>query len=284
MSRIRTLLAVGLLGAVAAAPPLHSREAQAAVKAHVHRRTYWDLGFFTWIRLVPGEAGALPNEHPALLAPEAIQQKLGAIRVQLEDGAEPLFFPQELAELAKPLREALSLAEPGEDLLLVSSSRRGAGLLSAPLTLTARLFVKDGALQVILRDVRHNYADAFHGTNVQPEFPFGSRSKPSQAEMRCEGALRTRPDWLAFPLDGLRAPAAPVPAPVVPQPAAETPAPRALSPAAAPAAAPAPSGNRDSAFYRAQEERLRSLKRLRDENLITEDEYQAKRQEILKGF
>jgi hypothetical protein len=57
--------------------------------------------------------------------------------------------------------------------------------------------------------------------------------------------------------------------------------PPAATPAPVPAAAPAPPV-RDAAFYAAQTERLRALKKLRDEHLITEAEYQAKREAILK--
>jgi hypothetical protein len=47
---------------------------------------------------------------------------------------------------------------------------------------------------------------------------------------------------------------------------------------AAPAAAPVA---HDKAWYDQAETRLEALKRLRDRNLITEDEYQKKRREIL---
>jgi hypothetical protein len=43
----------------------------------------------------------------------------------------------------------------------------------------------------------------------------------------------------------------------------------------------APAKARDAAFYEEQEYRLRTLKRLRDSGLISEDEYQKKRTEIL---
>jgi hypothetical protein len=55
-----------------------------------------------------------------------------------------------------------------------------------------------------------------------------------------------------------------------------------LAPAAPPAAAQAQPGTRTPAFLAEQEERLKTLKRLRDQNLITEDEYQQKRREILQ--
>lgn len=74
--------------------------------------------------------------------------------------------------------------------------------------------------------------------------------------------------------------AAPVPAPA---PAATPPKPVVSAPPPAPAAAPAPSSRpRDAAFYEEQEQRLRTLKRLRDGGLISEQEYQQKRREVLE--
>jgi hypothetical protein len=68
--------------------------------------------------------------------------------------------------------------------------------------------------------------------------------------------------------------AAPVVAPVVAT---------AAAPKAAPEPSPTPAkGAKDAAFYEAQAQRLKALKRLRDENLISEAEYQEKRQAILK--
>jgi hypothetical protein len=78
--------------------------------------------------------------------------------------------------------------------------------------------------------------------------------------------------------------AAPVAAPV-PAPARSTPPVAAVPPPAAPAAAasaPAAPRPRDAAFFEEQELRLRALKRLRDGGLISEDEYQQKRREILE--
>jgi hypothetical protein len=48
----------------------------------------------------------------------------------------------------------------------------------------------------------------------------------------------------------------------------------------APAVA-SPSRPRDAAFFEEQEYRLRTLKRLRDSGLISEDEYVQKRREVL---
>jgi ABC-type phosphonate transport system ATPase subunit len=46
--------------------------------------------------------------------------------------------------------------------------------------------------------------------------------------------------------------------------------------------APGASRPRDAAFFEEQELRLRTLKRLRDNGLITEEEYQQKRREVLE--
>jgi len=84
------------------------------------------------------------------------------------------------------------------------------------------------------------------------------------------------------------APPAPVAAPVAPRAAAATATPPATVPAAVPAppagpaAAPAAQRPRDAAFFEEQELRLRTLKRLRDSGLITEQEYQQKRKEVLE--
>lgn len=58
----------------------------------------------------------------------------------------------------------------------------------------------------------------------------------------------------------------------------------AASAARAAAAASAPARVRDAAYLEEQENRLRTLKRLRDANLITEEEYQRKRKEIIDAL
>lgn len=227
------------------------------------RRTKWDLSFLTFIHLVPAEEGAPPSEHPAKVDPRVVQQVLGGVLVRTPEGEEPLFEAKELGALAGPLCEALSVAKPGEDLLLVSSNTRGAGFLTAPLTVTARIFVHEGALQLIPLETRRDFASAYRGGGIKPEFTFGSRALPGPVTLRCaSGGGQRRSDWVSLPLGPL---------------ATVQPAGAATAPPAAPPA-------KDAAFYRAQEERLRNLKRMRDENLISEAEYQAKRQEILKDL
>jgi hypothetical protein len=79
------------------------------------------------------------------------------------------------------------------------------------------------------------------------------------------------------PVAAVPAPAASPAEPTRPAAAPGTPA----APVAA-ASAPAAPRPRDAAFFEEQELRLRALKRLRDGGLISEDEYQQKRREILE--
>ena len=226
-------------------------DAPPAAPAQPHR-DLWDLGQYTWLRLTPREKGAAQNDPQAALEMEPLLQKLGTVRASTPDGEEALFAPAELAALGKALGEALALADPGEDLVLFSASRRGHGFLTSPLAVAARLFVKDGALNVIVQDTRLEVLGRYSPDGDWSRINYGSRTRPSQVTLRCPGALSRRGDWLVFALDR-------PPAKVVPPP-------------------PPPPGHPE------QEQRLRDLKHLLDEKLITEKEYKAKRAEIIKSL
>lgn len=228
----------------------------AAFAAAPHR-TNWELKEFTWVKLVPAEAPAAPAQHPAQLDAEALRRGLRAVRF----GEEALFEAKEVDLLVKPLLEAFAVADPGEDLVLLSTSRRGGGFLNPSFGVTARLFVEGGKVQVIVRDARLDFVDRYRVRGDWPEFVYGSRAQEGKVVLKGEGLASRRGDWVEFPAVPYAAPA-----PVLPGfKGAPPPEPKAV-----PAEGP--------------EARLRALKRLRDENLITEDEYQKKRQEILKSL
>lgn len=236
-------------------------------------RRIWRIGEFTAIQRAEREAGAAPNQQPATIAPETLRQLLAPARLVVGKNTVPLFHPEELSELIESLSEALAVAGPGDDLLLLSTHRRGEGILRTPTGLTARLFVQGDALNLIVNDARRDFVNAYIGSRIPPTFSFGSRTTPGQVALQDPGATVKRADWLAIPLQ--RAAAAPVAAPAVVLPpaapaaqAAPVPAPRAAAPASA-----------DEI-----ERRLLTLKRLRERGLISEDEYQQKRREILQAL
>ena len=268
------------------------------------QQTHWDLGAFSYLKLVPAEPGAAPNAQPAKASAEALQALLGAVRATVAGKAIALFYPDELKKLAPALSEALALARPDQDVLLASTSRRGHYFQRAE-GITARLFVADGALNLLVHDARLAFMDAWVDEDTLPTFVFGSRKAAAQSQLQAPEARSLRPDWLALPLppaapvaaSATAPPPVPLPVPVpVTAPAAPAvaiepavpsavPAPAAATPEATPApeAAPAPP-TAEEAAYQAKAERLRTLKRLRDEHLISEAEYQAKREALLKAL
>lgn len=262
-----------------AASPLAATAAEPAAKRPAKARS-WEVSEFTTVRLAPKESGAPDNDHPVGLSAEGLRAQLAAVQVVVKGKPEALFGPDELQELLRPLTEALAVAGPGEDVLLLSTSRRDAGFLGTPYGITARLFVQGQSLHFIVHDARLDFFNAYRGTKVLPTFVYGSRATAGADTIRSASATSRRPDWLAFPLNAPVPTLAPVaPATLLPAPA---PAARAVPPPAAATPAPAPAAAPNPGFYDAQAERLRGLKRLRDQGLITEEEYQQKRREILQ--
>jgi hypothetical protein len=249
----------------------------------------WVVREFSEIRLTAREPGTPPNQHPAQISPDVLRQQLALVRFAAGNATRPLFTADEAAELAGPLSEALASAGEADDVLLLSSARRSDAPMYRPVAVTARLFVQSGALQFIVNDARYEFFDRMRGTHQTPEFTYGSRTRTGTAVLQDDAATRVRADWLAIAVTA-RAPAPAAVAPAAPPaPAAAAPAvapaarPAAVAPAAPPAAPAATPAARphDAAFIEEIERRLINLKRLRDGGLITEEEYQQKRKEIL---
>ncbi len=261
MHVLRTALVLAVLAGqvpIQAAPPKTRRQ--------------WDLSVFSWIRRSPVEPGAPANSHPFQVSPKALEQTLGSVLVASPQGEEHLFDESEAAGLSRSMSEALAVTLPGEDLELVSTVKRLGAISSYALTVTARVFIVGGRLNLLVHDARRDVAFAY-GMNFQmPKFEFGSRAKASAVVLRAEGAEVRRPDWLVLPLPAPepQAKATPMlpPATIAPAPAA--PAPIAPAPAATPVPSPTLEG------------RLLRLKQLREQNLITEEEYAKRKQELLR--
>jgi hypothetical protein len=274
-----------------------------ATEAPEPTRRSWPVGQFTSVELVAREADAPDNLHPANWSPDLLRRQLGAVRASTIDGPVPLFAADELDTLVVPLSQALALAKPKDDILLLSTNRRGGAFFLAPTGVTARLFVADGNLQLIVHDARLDFYNTYIGSRVEPKFTYGSRSKAGSATLQSESATSRRSDWLsispvaaAAPATAATAPAAvpqPVAAPMPAAGAASAPAAKAAvmaapateaqtSRAPAPTVPPAAARPRDPGFADEVEQRLLTLKRLFDRGLISEAEYQQKRKEVLQ--
>ena len=234
----------------------------------------WSIGQFTAVELVTREVDAPANQHPADWSIGRVRQQLASVNAVIDGVLQPLFFDAELEALAGPVSQALSVAGPNDDLLLLSTHRRGGGIFVPPSAITARLFVQDGRLQLIVRDARLDFYNQYLGSRVAPTFSYGTRATAGTAVLRSDAAASRRADWLS-----ISAEPASTTRPISPEPvAAPAKAGRASS---APGAAPA-AGPQDAGFTDEMERRLLTLKHLRDKGLITEAEYQQKRKEVLQ--
>jgi hypothetical protein len=218
----------------------------------------WKVAEFSAVRLVPIEPAAPPNQHPASLELEQLRSQLAAVRVNgISRLPEPLFSRDELDELLPAIVTALQSARPEQDLVLLSTSRRGASFLAPPLSVTARLFMQDGALQVLVHDARLDATNTYRSTRLLPELSFGARAAPAQVDLHGPGMVQRRPDWLAL------------------TPAAPPPPTAAVTPAAPPSVAP------PAPVPASLEQRLRTLKHLHEQGLISDEDYAHKRRELL---
>lgn len=240
----------------------------------------WKLGEFSALRLAESSAHST-NSHPVSLDPATLQMALLAVQFEPSNGVmRPLFQGNELQELSITLAKAFAVAKPQDEVLLMASARYDGAMLGMQRTLLARLFYRNGQLNLVVKDARAGLLDSYRASNIIPAYDFGSDAVASQAKISAVGATQIRFDWLALDLGGV---------PKSSSPAVE----KSASPSAMPtvmAITPSTQGsikpdatpaNRDKIFFEQQAQRLEGLKALRDKDLISESEYQQKRNEIL---
>ena len=256
-------------------------------------RQLWRIADYTTVELVAREPGAPDNQHPWTLEANTLHALLQQVQVLRGGAAKPLFAIDELNNIVPAITEALSRARPDQDIALVSSARHEDNTFYGITAVTARLFVTDGHLNLIVHDARVDFYDAARGSGMAPHFTVGSRTAEGTAPVQSPSATNKRGDWLV--LASVSAPPAPPAAPAVMTPAAPVAppvaAPAAPLPPAAPVVAPAPVAPPAPAVVpvapaapQDAEQRLVMLKRLYDKGLITKSEYEKKRAEIVKGL
>ena len=293
----RVVFASGLLlttlGAAAfQADSSTGRSGTAPVMKGTTGRQLWRLSDYTTVELVAREPGAPDNQHPWTIDSDTLRSWLQQVTVLRSGKPRPLFAGDELDKISPAIAEALANARPDQDLALVSSAHHEDNNFFSVSAVTARLFVVDGHLNMIVHDARVDFYDAARGSGMAPHFTSGSRTSEGSWPVSSAGATNRRADWLVLgiapppatppapvappvapPAPAMAAPAAPV-APVAPAVVAPIP-PAPPAPAVAPAA-PAATGD--------AEQRLLTIKRLYDKGLLTKSEYEKKRAEIIKGL
>ena len=263
------------------------RSSTAPVMKGTTGRQLWRLADYTTVELVAREPGAADNQHPWTIDSETLHAWLQQVTVLRSGKPRPLFAGDELDKISPAIAEALANARPDQDLALVSSAHHEDNNFFSISAVTARLFVVDGHLNLIVHDARVDFYDAARGSGMAPHFTSGSRTSEGSWPVASAAATNKRPDWLVLGVV-TTPPAPPAPAPAVPAvvapvapaapaaPAVVAPIPPAPPAAAAAPAAPDAGGD--------AEQRLLTIKRLYDKGLLTKSEYEKKRAEIIKGL
>jgi hypothetical protein len=226
-----------------------------------------------WVKIEPqDDAAASPNDHPVQLANEAVSNALSALRIRIVDkdtaaeAQRSVFTAEELRNLAPRIASGLAKAGPRQDVTfstIGSHPRAAGGMVKDPGVNAGRVFYDDGKINVIFGELQSGYRKRnVYGQRTEDFTPRqqGSRTKAAENEW----ALASRPGIeLHSNAGGVRNDWVEIDA-------------AAVAPgAAAVSQAPATKSGVDL------EQRLKTLKELRDKNLISEEAYRAKMQELL---
>ena len=251
------------------------------------------------VALVPqDEDTAPPNDHPASVAPEDIERMLGSLRFRYSDeetNTPPaaVFNEEQIEILGPALATGLGRATPSQDVTfsIIGAHRMSPDAIVRRNRLTAgRVFFRQDKLNVIFGEIQSPYRKKNIYGRVDEDFyprEYGSRAVPAAQESllmaSTAASLRDdadgpRHDWVVFDPDA--AVALPGPSADV---AAEGSVP-APGPAAPAPAAPVAAGLAEAEAEAPQdiEQRLETLKQLREKDLISEEAYREKVDEILE--
>lgn len=239
------------------------------------RRTIWqsrDQFVSVVIQDSSGKTATAANDHPVEIPLNRLESILTSINVRLADGEKPgpLFTSAAVEVLAPHLQQGLRQAAPGDDVVFAVFGLHDAlyGLAKSPRVTTGRIFYKSGKLNLIVGLVQKDVNER-EDRRLSPFTP-GSRQQVSTGEWTLlTDTPLVRKDWMSFGEEWQ--------APIVPAAVIEKKA------TAAGQVAPVQPVKRQEEV-RKPAERLIILNELKEKGLVTEDEYRAKRLEILNGI
>jgi hypothetical protein len=222
-------------------------------------------------------------EHPLNLSVEEWERILSSIQVQgrkdtfifttAKNPPEPAFLPEQAANLSPGLSKAFSRAHPDEFVVFGFSETRFPPVIEIT---TGGWFVEGQRLHLILANYRHSVSMK-HVRDQLWQDPMHSHASPSYDLVAAPNQSFGRQKSLADLLSG-GAPELLIDYTTLLE---TTPvAPPSPSPTGSPKVASPPGMPPESAL----EERLRVLKKLRAEGLITEEEYRDKKKQLLDRF
>jgi len=281
--------------------------------------TIWQAGQ-QYIKIVVKEKSAeIDNEHPADISVEKLRDALSAMNLAETGGIfsdetkESSFFAQtDLSTLSSGLSRAFERAKPNEDVVFVVIGRHKGFVAKERKVIAGRAFMQNGKLNLIFGDVyraeggtleqrNRNMAAGCGGCDDQDirtnPYIIGYRNNEHSQKVEfadVEGLEKVRSDWLMLEIDTLVA-AVEKERNKLP-PALEREKARARKEAAqlsqerremreemARMRQEMKNGGGDISSQ-SLEERLATLKQLRRKELISDEEYQIKRKEILNDI
>ena len=223
------------------------------------------------------DSAVAANDHPATFSSDQLRGMLNGLQF-MEAGKDkplPVFNEPEREILVELLREGLRTAGPREDVTfaVIGQFPTLFGLAKERRVTTGRIFSAEGKLNIIFGIVHREVNDR-EDRRLAPFTP-GSRSRTAKLDGNLftpadeQTVTMRRADWITISPKSM--PAAPLRPVVSPRPTEPLPSsPKEQAP---------PTKQGKSAG-----ERLKVLNELRDEKLITEDEYRSKRLEILNDL
>lgn len=268
-----------------------------------------------FVRLEAAPSTAAPNQHPTEMSAAHIAELLGSLRAhyrkQPED-ALTVFSSDEVQILSQALAEGLRRASPQQDVVFNtrgSHSMSAGGFLRKQRTNAGRAFVSNGTLNVIFGEMLMDYRkkNVYGQRNANFAEPRES-SRDTESlqgwELLTGGGVDmavtqagTRSDWVVInaayrpaPVAHTEAPMAVLTAPeplvppspeAVPQPPV-APSPTPAAPVARRAESPPATAAPATSAPGSIEDRLRRLRNLRDEGLVSQEAYETKVGAILE--
>jgi hypothetical protein len=233
-----------------------------------------------YVRIESAEPGAVPHQQPVTLSAKQMKEALSQIRLNSAN-ATPILTEEAIDRIAAPLAKALARATSDQEVTFAVTYRpHGFGILMGRKVTTGRMFRDDGGLQLIVGLLQASYEDEMLATGQRIAFTPGSRQHRIQqgwslgTDKLVTHPVAGRDDWVR--IDPMAWSASPVTAsPVTASPVTERTA--QPKPQRATQTEPATPANK----YKQLEERLETLKRLRDKGLISEKAYEEKSRQIL---
>lgn len=216
------------------------------------------------------QASVAPNDHPVEIPARRIRAWLRDLEVRPEEGGQPLSLvpAEQLSELSAIVAQALGDARPDEDVVFHVFRATGSWFGGERRVTTARVFRRHGALNLIFGDL-----DDFYSEQVNRELhPLKPGSRDSESELSGKVVESPRVAFVDNREDWIRVDAPSVAA----KPARSSPT------IAAPAPVSAPASTSQDPRWTQLEERLLILDGLRRKGLISQEDYETKKQELLE--